>query len=52
MIGNAGNIALAAPKTTEAIIKLWDKHVVKGQGFDFESAAIAVEGAAFGATAV
>ena len=52
IIGNAGNIALAAPKATEAIIQLWDKHVIRGQGWDDESLSIAIEGATFGITAI
>ena len=48
IIGNAGNIALAAPKATEAIIQLWDKHVFKGQAWDDKSLSLAIEGATFG----
>ena len=52
LIGNAGNMALAAPKATEAIIALWDKHVIQGKGWDSESTALAIEGVSFGITAV
>ena len=45
-------MALAAPKATEAIIALWDKHVIQGKGWDSESTALAIEGSSFGITAV
>ena len=52
IIGNAGNIALCTPKTTEAIIKLWDKHVIQGKGWDSDSLALVINAASYSITSI
>ena len=52
IIGNAGNIALCTPKTTEAIIKLWDKHVIQGKGWDSDSLTLVINAASYSITSI